>query len=137
MGIFTGKPITPTMTYFKIAGLALTLALFTYCKSKQKAVEAPAAPVTSGKSAGELQMEIATTRWPGTVADELKQGQVIYTTKCNQCHAVFAIETFGEKKWLHEIDDMSPKAKLSPEEKLKLTKYILSYRETKEKMAGN
>lgn len=137
MGIFTEKPITPTMTYFKITGLALTLVLFTYCKSKQKAVEQPAAPVASGKSAGELQMEIAQARWPGTVAEELKQGQVIYTTKCNQCHAAFEIERFGEKKWLHEIDDMSPKAKLNPEEKLKLTKYILSYRETKEKMAGS
>jgi hypothetical protein len=35
----------------------------------------------------------------------------------------------SEKSWLHEIDDMSPKAELTAEEKLKLTKYILSFRE--------
>jgi hypothetical protein len=37
---------------------------------------------------------------------------------------------------MHEIDDMSPKAKLTPEEKLKLTKYLLAYREAKEKNAS-
>lgn len=126
------------MTPFKTTTIALLALSLAYCKSKQKAVEAaPVATTTpDGKTAGELQMEIATTRWPGTITDELKEGQTIYTTKCNRCHKVFDISEFSEKKWLHEIDDMSPKAKLSAEEKLKLTKYILSYRETKEKMKG-
>lgn len=126
------------MKHLKLAGAAVLLITLTYCKSKQKAVEPtpPAAPAkASTKSAGEIQMEIAQLRWPGTVADELSAGQGIYVTKCTQCHKAFDISEFGEKKWLHEIDDMSPKAKLTPDEKLKLTKYILSYRETKEKMS--
>lgn len=126
------------MKHLKMAGAAVLLISLTYCKSKQKAAEptpAPSTPpVTASRSAGEIQMEIAQTRWPGTVATELSEGQVIYTTRCTKCHKAYDISEFGEKKWLHEIDDMSPKAKLNPEEKLKLTKYILSYRETKEKM---
>lgn len=127
----------------QLAAITLLALGLVYCKSKQKAVEAPVAPPTpptaaapATKSAGDIQMEIATTRWPGTVADELKEGQTIYTTKCTGCHKAYDITEFGEKKWLHEIDDMSPKAKLTAEEKLKLTKYVLSYRETKEKMKG-
>lgn len=126
------------MRYLSLAGSALLVMTFSFCKSKQKASEAPPAPaVASTKSAGELQLEIAQARWPGTIADELKEGQTIYTTKCTACHQAFNIAEFGEKKWLHEIDDMSPKAKLNPEQKLKLTKYILSYRETKEKLGAN
>ncbi len=36
-----------------------------------------------------------------------------------------------KKKWIRIIDEMSEKSKLSVEEKLKLTKYILSYRQEK------
>lgn len=126
------------MKQLKLAAAAVLLISLTYCKSKQKAVEptpAPATPpATASKSAGEIQMEIAQTRWPGTTAAELSEGQGIYVTRCTSCHKAYNIPEFGEKKWLHEIDDMSPKAKLNADEKLKLTKYILSYRETKEKM---
>jgi cytochrome c5 len=117
------------------------LLSFVQCKTKQKAAESPtsAASTTTvaGKSAGEIQMEIAEARWPGTVAEELKAGQITFTTKCTSCHQAYKIEGFSEKKWLHEIDDMSPRAKLSAEEKLKLTKYVLTYRETKEKLNAN
>jgi hypothetical protein len=133
--------IKPTLSLVLPAAL---LAMM-YCKPAKKStatettppVAVAAAPTTAVKPEGELQMEIANTRWPGTKAEDLKEGHTIYTTKCNACHKTFEISRFNEYKWLHEIDDMSPKARLSAEEKLKLTKYILSYRETKEKMRGN
>jgi mono/diheme cytochrome c family protein len=123
----------------RIIGFILMLG-FVQCKTKQKAVESPSgseATAIAGKTAGEIQMEIAAARWPGTVAEELKAGQITFTTKCTSCHQPYKIEGFSEKKWLHEIDDMSPRAKLSAEEKLKLTKYVLTYRETKEKLKTN
>lgn len=61
-----------------------------------------------------------------TLAD-LQAGHKIYYSKCNTCHQTFEIVSFSEKKWRHEIDDMSPKAELNAEEKNKLTLYILSY----------
>lgn len=128
------------MKHLKIATISILALSLAYCKSKQKTVETPpATPVTAAgpsKSPGEIQKEIVEARWPGTLEEELKEGQTIYTTKCTRCHKAYDITEFGEKKWLHEIDDMSPKAKLTAEEKLKLTKYVLSYRETKEKMKG-
>lgn len=125
------------------------LALAVYCckpAKKSTATEAApaaapavsAAPTGTAASEADVQMAIVQSRWPGSTAQDIKDGQVIYTTKCTSCHKAYSIPRFNEVKWLHEIDDMSPKANLSEAEKLSLTKYILSYRETKEKMAkGN
>jgi cytochrome c5 len=104
-----------------------TLLAFAYCKSTKTAGSAsnPSASFTPE----EKQMQVAQNRWPNTTAQEIKEGNTIFVTKCTECHKNQQITGFSEKKWLHEIDDMSPKAKLSAEEKLKLTKHILSYRE--------
>lgn len=108
--------------YTVIGFAALTLA---YCKTaKQASTNPPASYVPSEK-----QIELAQKRWTNTTAEEIKQGQNIFVTKCTECHGPYEIAGFSEKKWLHEIDDMSPKANLTADEKLKLTKHILSYRE--------
>lgn len=107
-----------------IIGLSVITA-FTYCKSTKTVSEAKVTtPVLDEK-----QLAVVQTRWPNTAVEDVKQGQIIFTTKCTECHANQVITELSEKKWLHEIDDMSPKAKLTADEKLKLTKFILSYRE--------
>jgi len=105
----------------------LFLAFLSNCKSSKETTTT--APVVYAPS--EVQVKMAEVRWPGTTTSELVEGNKIYTNQCTQCHKNFPVEKFSEKKWLHEIDDMSPKAKLSPEEKTKLTKYLLSMRDTK------
>jgi cytochrome c5 len=124
------KPLHVTLITVAIFGL-------TYCKSKKTTITETTTdktPVVGAKTLAELQLEIVQSRWPNTLAEELSTGQTIYTTKCTECHKAHTIEKFNEKKWLHEIDDMSPKANLTADEKLKLTKYILSYRDTKERL---
>lgn len=121
-------------------------AMFMYCKSNKKSTAsaettpAPVAattPTPAANAEADLQMQIVQTRWPGSTIEDVKEGHTIFTTKCTTCHKAYSIPRFSEFKWLHEIDDMSPKAKLTADEKLKLTKYVLSYRETKEKMKGS
>jgi hypothetical protein len=104
------------------------LLTFAYCKST-KTASSTSNPPTAGFTPQEKQIQVAQNRWPNTTAEELKNGHNIFVTKCVECHKNYEITGFSEKKWVHEIDDMSPKAKLSPEEKLQLTKHILSYRE--------
>ncbi len=124
--------------------LTTVLALLN-CKPTKKstASESTASPATtaaatnSTTSEADMQMAIVQSRWPSSTTEEIKEGQVIYTTKCTSCHKAYNIPRFSEAKWLHEIDEMSPKARLTETEKLKLTKYILSYRETKQKLKGN
>lgn len=77
----------------------------------------------------EKELAVALKTWPATTLDELKEGQAIYKNQCTECHKAFTITKFSEKKWKHEIDDMSPKAKLTETQKEKLSKFILSYRE--------
>jgi len=89
------------------------------CKTSQKLVTEP----------GDKELAVAQQKWPGTTLAQLKEGEGIYKNECTQCHKNFAITKFTEKKWLHEIDDMSPKAKLNADQKEKLTRYILSFRE--------
>ena len=113
--------------------LLLFLVLFlANCKSTK---ETTTTPVVSAPA--EAQVTLALNRWPGTTLTELQEGHKIYTGQCTNCHTNFPVEKFSEKKWLHEIDDMSPKAKLSADQKLRLTKYLLSMRDSKVKQVAN
>ncbi|MGZ3920526.1 MAG: hypothetical protein ACXVC7_09545 [Bacteroidia bacterium] len=78
------------------------------------------------------QTDIAKKRWSESDLNKLNHGKSIFTKQCTECHKAFLIEGFSERKWNHEIDDMSPKAKLSPEEKQDLTYFVLSYLEMKQ-----
>lgn len=102
--------------------LAFALILI-QCKTKKIISE------TTTYSPSEKELSVAQRLWPNTSAEELKEGNSIYKNQCTECHKNFTITKFSEKKWKHEIDDMSPKAKLTDEQKLKLTKFILSFRE--------
>ncbi|MCE3226549.1 MAG: hypothetical protein K0S32_1100 [Bacteroidetes bacterium] len=96
------------------------------CKTSSKTTASSATAEISQE-----QVDISKKRWSESSLEKLTQGKSIFTGQCTNCHKAYRIESFGEKKWLHEIDDMSPKAKLTAEEKQNLTYYILSYRDMK------
>jgi len=77
----------------------------------------------------EKELAIAQKTNPLITLNDLKAGQAIFINQCTECHKAYTITKFSEKKWKHEIDDMSPKAKLTDEQKATLSNYILSYRE--------
>lgn len=77
---------------------------------------------------GNAELAIAQKTWPSATLQSLEEGRVIYTTKCNTCHGLKNIPNRSESSWKHEIDDMSPKAKLTAKEKELMTQYILSTR---------
>ena len=116
------------MKKIKYPIIALGLLFLAYCKTTKKS-EAPPSPLKEAYVPSVKQLEVVEKRWPSTSPDDIKMGQSIFVTKCTECHQAYEITGFSEKKWLHEIEDMSPKAKLTAVEKLQLTKHILSYRE--------
>ena len=61
--------------------------------------------------------------------NDLKNGHAIYFNQCIECHKAYDIPKFSERKWKHEIDDMSPKANLTAAQKTLLSNYVLSFRE--------
>ena len=103
--------------------LLSAILVLTYCKSKKEA--SAAAPAASDA----VILEVANKRWAGTTQQKLNEGKSILFGQWTKCHEQKNIEKRSEKSWLHEIDEMAPKAKLSDAEKLKLTKYVLSFRE--------
>ena len=102
----------------------IAAAILFACKGKQKSEKSAEA-----FSPGDKELAVAQKTWPNTTLEELKEGNSIYRNQCTECHKNFEITKFSEKKWKHEIDEMAPKAKLTAEQKDKLTKFILSYRE--------
>lgn len=117
------------MKKIKYTAMALGLLFLVHCKSTKTSNSATSPDSVASFTPSPKQLEVVEKRWAGTTVEDISGGHAIYTTKCVKCHQAFEITGFSEKKWLHEIDEMSPKAKLTPEEKLKLTKYVLSYRE--------
>lgn len=128
------------MKNIKYPLLAAALVFLAYCKStKTTTSTTPVAEVVkpAGYMPSAKQMEIVQVRWPGSVPAEVTEGQNIYVTKCAECHIAYDINEFSEKKWIHEIEKMSPKAHLTAEEKLKLSKHILSFREANAPVKAN
>ena len=115
----------------KLFILILSSLLF-YCKTKKK-TGAPAGnsntKTESRSGAPKSELEIAQKRWAGTTSADLSEGKNIFETKCTRCHGAKNILTRSEENWKASIAKMAPRAKLTEEEKDKLTRYILSYRE--------
>lgn len=79
---------------------------------------------------GEAQLTAIKVKYPDATAEQLTQGHSIYIGACTNCHRQKNIFKRSETNWLHEIDAMSPKAKLTASQKDALTKYILSMKAT-------
>ena len=105
-----------------------TTSLLLACSPKtSKSTASTVAPGPSGSSEPtEAQLTAAKTKFPDVTMETLKKGQTIYFGPCTRCHGDKGIERRDEKEWSSVLDDMAPKAKLSPEEKDAVWKYIMS-----------
>jgi len=79
---------------------------------------------------GEAELAAIKAKYPDVTAQTLTKGHSIYIGACTNCHGQKNIFKRSEASWMHEIDDMSPKAHLTAEEKDALTKYILAMKAT-------
>ena len=113
------------MTISKITIIALSAVIMTACGSSKKS-STPAPSIIPG----DAQLTAIKAKYPDATAEQLKQGHSIYIGACTNCHGQKNIFKRSEASWLHEIDDMSPKAKLTAVEKDALTKYILAMKAT-------
>ncbi|MFA7229189.1 MAG: hypothetical protein WC061_09145, partial [Melioribacteraceae bacterium] len=51
-------------------------------------------------------------------------GEKLYYDKCGGCHRVYEKSDFTKGRWVDELEDMSRRAKLSPEEKNLIKNYL-------------
>ena len=116
------------MTISKISIVASLAIVMAACGSSKKS-STPSATAPS-IIPGEAQLTAIKAKYPDATAEQLSEGYSIYTGACTNCHGQKNIFKRSEASWLHEIDDMSPKAKLTASQKDALTKYILSMKAT-------
>lgn len=77
----------------------------------------------------QADVDRAATKYPGITSEQLVEGQKLYAANCAKCHTLFAPGKYSEKKWNHEIPQMSGKqfANIDAKTQESITKYILTF----------
>jgi hypothetical protein len=58
---------------------------------------------------------------------ELQQGKEIFSNKCGRCHKLPKPEKHMPEEWTKILEKMAPKAKLTPDQKALVFKYVSNY----------
>ena len=107
----------------KILTITLAALIIVSCSTSKKT---PAPSIIPG----DTQLIAIKVKYPEVTLSTLTEGHSIYIGACTNCHGQKNIFKRSEASWLHEIDDMSPKANLTVAQKDALTKYILAMKAT-------
>lgn len=82
-----------------------------------------AAPLAHATAADAARAE---EQWPGTTVESLEAGRRLMTFRCTGCHGMKLPEKFSAAKWPKLLVDMQKEAKLKPEEKELIERFILT-----------
>lgn len=107
----------------KIITITLAALIMVSCSTSKKT---PAPSIIPG----DAQVTAIKVKYPEVTLSTLTEGHSIYIGACTNCHGQKNIFKRSEASWLHEIEDMSPKANLTAAQKDALTKYILAMKAT-------
>jgi len=72
----------------------------------------------------EAHLARARARWPDTTAASLERGRELYVARCSGCHPLHPPSTQPAARWAVVLDQMAPRAKLSPEERELVLRYL-------------
>lgn len=76
-------------------------------------------------------LEGSTTARAGDLSGvELRDARQLYTGKCARCHKFYDPARYSDQKWNDWMEKMSRKAKLKPDQKELLSKYLQTLRAT-------
>lgn len=67
----------------------------------------------------------AQQRWPDVTLVQLEQGRTMYVRRCAGCHALHRPEEFAPEQWPRWVEDMTDDAKLTPEERAAIERYLV------------
>ncbi len=68
----------------------------------------------------------ARQHWPDIDSMQLVHGMQLYQQKCGQCHFLYRPQRFSPQTWPRIVDKYAPKAKLTPEEKTLIIRYLVT-----------
>jgi hypothetical protein len=64
--------------------------------------------------------------WPDATLEELTLGRTTYVRRCAGCHQLFLPETRSAERWARSLDEMGEKAKLTPEERRVIERFLVA-----------
>lgn len=56
--------------------------------------------------------------------EELKQGRALYVNNCASCHQLYLPKQFTNEVWIHNLNEMQVRAKITDIDKDKIYKYL-------------
>lgn len=56
----------------------------------------------------------------------LKKGRELYVNNCASCHQLYAPNKYDSKTWIHNLDEMQSKAKITDEQKKMIFDYLVN-----------
>lgn len=140
----------------KFTLLALTILLVAACHTSKKTTTSTAVATTSTEAVpaatvasvptviakpangiyepGTEELKAIQAQHSDVTLDKLKQGYVLYAqSACISCHPAQNIYNYDEFKWNMIINDMAYRAKLAPEQKDAVLKYVLAIKASQTK----
>jgi mono/diheme cytochrome c family protein len=66
----------------------------------------------------------AATRWPGTSVSTLQGGRSVFVSRCSSCHALPEPNVKTPDEWASVIDEMAPRAHLTPDDRDAVLRYL-------------
>jgi len=67
-------------------------------------------------------------RWPDSSLAQLEQGRSMFVQRCSGCHALPLPDSRTEAEWKKVMDEMAAEAKLTPDERVLVERFVLSVR---------
>src|SRR6478735_2667431 len=78
------------------------------------------APTASKPDFTEADAQRASTMWPNTTVEDLKQGKALYEANCGSCHGLKKPSSEPESEWRHIVPPMARKAKIDADTEFKI-----------------
>lgn len=75
---------------------------------------------------GVQDAQAAATRWPGTTLTDLERGRSLYVRRCSSCHTLHLPSERAAGEWPGLVEKMSRKARLTPEQQLDITRFVVA-----------
>jgi hypothetical protein len=65
----------------------------------------------------------------GASGADLEAGRSLLAVRCTSCHSLLPISAYTPAEWVANVEEMAPRARLSPAESAKVTAYLVAARE--------
>lgn len=73
-------------------------------------------------------VERAVGRWPDSSEASLKRGRRLFVDRCSGCHSLVLPREHSGEEWPDYLDAMSERARLTPQERELVLRYLLGQR---------